>query len=330
MSCTPTTLLNLNLMSKKILIISGPTCTGKTALAVKLAKKFNGELISADSRQVYRGMNIGTGKDHPKNIPIHLIDIINPDQSFSVALYQKLATAKINDIQSRSKLPIVVGGTGLYINSLLTNNTDTYSIKPNRILRFFLNHLSTKTLKRLFRLLDFQTFDSLNNSEINNPHRLIRKIEIRLLRRNPPRNDVIANQPRLVKQSGLNFLHLSLTAPSAFLYKKIDQRVEARLKAGLLEEIKNLLKKYNWSDPGLNCLAYKEFNKLSPSILKGGVRGGFHMENCIAKWHFDEHAFARRQTTWFKKDKNTYKFDITKADYENKLLNKVKIWYNKP
>jgi len=115
----------------KLLIISGPTATGKTALAVKIAKKFNGELISADSRQIYRGMDIGTGKDHSQNVTIHLIDIINPNQSFSVAQYRQLALEKISEIQSQNKLPIIVGGSGQYIDSII-NPQPTFSVKPKK------------------------------------------------------------------------------------------------------------------------------------------------------------------------------------------------------
>ena len=134
-------------MYKKILIISGPTATGKTNIAIKLAKKFNGELISADSRQIYKGMDIGTGKDHPKNIKINLIDIINPNESFSVAQYRELALKSIDNILSKGKLPIIVGGTGQYVESII-NPRETFDIKPNYFLRFFLDRLSVNTLQR--------------------------------------------------------------------------------------------------------------------------------------------------------------------------------------
>jgi tRNA dimethylallyltransferase len=167
-------------MSNKILIISGPTATGKTNLAIKLAKLYNGELISADSRQIYQGMDIGTGKDHLPDVKIHLVDIIKPNQSFSVAQYQTQVFAIITDIHSRHKLPIIVGGTGQYIDSIINPNKSTYSIKPIPFLRFILNKLSTKTIQKIYRFLNPTDFDSLNNSESHNPHRLIRKIEIKL------------------------------------------------------------------------------------------------------------------------------------------------------
>lgn len=299
-------------MSKPLLIISGPTATGKTALAVKLAKKYQGELISADSRQIYRGMDIGTGKDHPPGVKIHLVDLITPDQSFSVAQYQKFALAKITEIQSRGKLPIVVGGTGQYIDSLINPHTETFSVKPNQFLRFFLNKLPLNFLQFTLKTLNFKTFKLLNNSDLHNPHRLIRKIEISL-------------SPKVSKFENFkfeNFLHISLTASNSFLYQQIDQRVEQRLRLGLIDEIKTLLTTYFWSDPGLNTLAYKQFQ---PFFNKKSS-----LESCITVWRFAEHAYARRQKTWFKKKPNLYFFDVSQPNYFNRLVAFLDQCYNKP
>jgi len=298
----------------KILIISGPTATGKTDLAVKLAKEFNGALISADSRQIYQNLDIGTGKDHPKDFKINLIDLITPDLSFSVAQYQKLAFQKISEIYLQNKLPIIVGGTGLYIDSIVNPDKSTYSIQPNPILRFILNKLSTSNIQRIYKLLDKNSFNNLNNSEQHNPHRLIRKIEIKLSRR-----DVLQNVS--TNQNNFNFLHLSLTAPTSFLYPRIDTRVQKRLDIGLLDEIKKLLKKYSWSDPGLNTLAYKEFKDYFSNV-------GVSLAETQKKWTFDEHAYARRQITWFKKQTNIHFIDITKPKYLLHTLDLVKKWYN--
>jgi tRNA dimethylallyltransferase len=294
----------------KLLIISGPTATGKTTLAIKLAKKFNGELISADSRQIYRGMDIGTGKDHPKDVKINLIDIINPDQTFSVEQYRQLALEKISEIHSKNKLPIIVGGTGQYIDSI-TNPQPTFSIKPNKVLRFFLNHFPLKFLQLTLRLLDFKTFKLLNNSDLHNPRRLVRKIEIKFFLKN------IKNLKLKIKN--YDTLHVSLTAPNDYLYSRIDQRVESRLKLGLIGEIKNLLKKYKWSDPGLNCLAYKEFVRADLVSVP---------QKLIDIWRFHEHAYARRQKTWFKKIPGILFFDITLPGFEAKIIKQFGKWYN--
>lgn len=303
----------------KLLVISGPTATGKTDLAVKLAKKYNGELISADSRQIYRGMDIGTGKDQPQGVNLHLLDLINPDESFSVAQFQALALQKISDIQSKGKLPIIVGGTGFYLESIITPDKSTYSIKPNNFLRFFLNRLSTPILQKIYKFLDQKSFSSLNNSEQHNPHRLIRKIEIKITLF----FNKIIFYPSLSKEGtgvDLDILHLSLTAPNDFLYQRINTRVDKRLKLGLLSEIKKLLKKYSWSDPGLNTLAYKEFEDY--------FSGKLTLAQVEKKWAFDEHAYARRQKTWFKKQKNLHFIDITDPNFPQTAFELFQKWYN--
>lgn len=275
-------------------------------MAIELAKKYNGELISADSRQIYRGMDIGTGKDHPKDVKIHLIDIINPDQKFSVSQYYDLALAKIKEIQAKNKLPILVGGTGLYIDSII-NPRQTFNIKPNYFLRFFLDRLPIELLQLIFRLLDFKTFRLLNNSDVNNSRRLIRKIEIHFSRRDA--RSYVSTKP------DFNILHISLTDKIDNIIKKIDTRVQSRLKIGLINEIKSLLTKYKWQNPGLNTLAYKEF------------KTGFTPEN-INTWAIHEHQYARRQITWFKKFKPNYFIDISKPNSQYKINKIVSKWYN--
>lgn len=314
-------LSSLGLMSRmnKLLIISGPTATGKTALAIKMAQEFNGEIISADSRQIYKGMDIGTGKDHPQDIKIHLIDLITPDQKFSVADYQKLALQKIKEIQLKNKLPIIVGGTGFYIDSIINQSYDTFSVKPKKILRYFLNKLPISVLQKIYCFLNKNSYLKLNNSDKNNPYRLIRKIEISILS-----NKKVSP---LLSKGGLggdfDYLHLSLTAPNKYLYQKIDSRVEKRITEGVLTEIKNLLKKYQWTDPGLNTLAYKEFKPYFKNKNQQTV------DEFIKKWKFNEHAYARRQKTWFKKRINTKFIDVTKPKFNEITQSLVKKWYNK-
>jgi len=298
-------------MNHKLLIISGPTATGKTILAIRLAKKYNGEIISADSRQIYKGMDIGTGKDHPHDVKIHLVDIIKPSQSFSSAEFRQLALNKIIKIQSKNKLPIIVGGTGHYIDALINPKT-TFSIKPNNFLRYFLNKFPIFLLQKIYFVLDKNSYQKLNNSDVHNPHRLIRKIEIKL-----------CNNSRITDY-GLritDYLHLSLTAPNKYIFDNIDRRIQSRLDMGLLLEIKNLLKTYKWSDPGLNCLAYKDFKNYFENKLS--------LEKSIELWRFAEHSYARRQKTWFKKISPIHFIDISVASYSKKVTAKINQWYNK-
>lgn len=296
---------------KPILIISGPTASGKTGLAIKMMKLLNGELISADSRQIYKGFDIGTGKDHPKNIKIHMIDILSPNVQYSVSQYREDVLKLIKNIQSTGKIPIIVGGTGQYIQSLIESPRETFDIKPNKLLRFFLNKFNVKTLQFIYKLLDKQKFSQLNHSDVNNPHRLIRKIEICL---SPlSKGDVLR---QMSEDRGIcDYIHISLTAPNQVLFKNIDQRIDERIKQGLENEIKELKKKYKWSAPAFRTHAYKEFEN------------GFSSEN-IQKWHFDEHRYVHRQKSYFKRIPNIHYFDITSSKYPQSVIDFVKKCYN--
>jgi tRNA dimethylallyltransferase len=297
----------------KMLIISGPTATGKTALAVEIAKKYPCELISADSRQIYQGLDIGVGKDHPKNVILHLIDIIKPNQKYSVAEFKQAALKTVNEIHSRGHLPILVGCSGFYIDSIINSGYDTFNIKPNMVLRLILNRLPVSWLKLVLSILDRSTFSQLNHSDINNPYRLIRKIEIKL-------------SPKQIGHStfdirNFDILHISLTAPNEFIYQKIDSRVEDRLKIGHLKELDTLLSKYNWSDTGLLVSAYQSF--------KPYYRHKTDLASCVQKWKYLEHRDARHQKTWFKKQ-SAHFFDISIPGHMSKITPIIAKWYNKP
>jgi tRNA dimethylallyltransferase len=319
----------------KILIISGPTATGKTDLAVELAKKYNGELVSTDSCQIYKGLDIGTGKDQPDKTPIHLVDIINPDQKFSVAQFQKSGLDIINKLHSQNKLPILVGCSGFYLDSLINPKYDTFSIKPNKFWRFISTKLSVKILQKIYKLLDPKNFSKLNNSDINNHYRLTRKIEIKLS--NKKNNKAALSRevdPMKSGTEGFNILHISLIAPLDFLYNRIDARVQKRIDIGFLDEIKNLLKKYSWSDPGLQIGAYQcmkpYFQKISPFVKGRCPQDREVLNDCLQKWKYAEHSDARRQSTYFKsRYQNKAKFiDITFSDFKDKSFRLVSKWYN--
>jgi len=304
-------------MFNKLLVISGPTATGKTDLAVELAKKYNGELVSGDSCQIYQGMDIGTGKDQPEDAPIHLIDIITPDQKFSVADFQKIGLKTIKEIQSRNKLPILVGCSGFYIDSLINPNYTTFSVKPRKLWRFISNFLSVKTLQKIYKFLDKNNFSKLNNSDINNHYRLTRKIEIKLF---SPKN---TDKSLVLKRNlgRLDILHISLTAPLDFLYQRIDARVQKRMDIGFLKEIKKLLKKYKWTDPGFQIAAYQ--------CLRPYFENKKDLDSCLQLWSYAEHSDARRQSCWFKSKSNAHFFDITQKNFSQKISALVSQWYTK-
>lgn len=318
-------------MLKKILIISGPTATGKTDLAVELAKKYNGELVSTDSRQIYKGLDIGTGKDQPENIPIHLIDLITPDQKFSVAQFQKIGLETIKKLQSQNKLPILVGCSGFYLDSLINPSYNTFSVKPNKFLRFILSKLSVKKLQQILKTLDKDIFSKLNNSDKNNSYRLIRKIEIKLSPKKSKKSPLSKGD-----LGGFDLCHISLTAPFPFLYSRIDKRVQKRIDIGFLDEIQKLLKKYSWSDPGLQISAYQ---CLRPYFEKNKKIAPFHqrelpegLRDLITKWQYAEHRDARRQGTYLKSRyrQQAIFFDITRPNFKKEISKITSKWYNEP
>ena len=319
---------NLKSMFNKLLVISGPTATGKTDLAVKLAQKYNGELVSGDSCQIYKGMDIGTGKDQPSDTPIHLIDIITPDQKFSVADFQKIGLETIKEIQSRGKLPILVGCSGFYIDSLINPNYNTFSIKPNKILRFIFKYLSLSTLQKIYKFLDKDGFSKLNHSDINNHYRLTRKIEIKL-------SSLKNIENCKLKIENFDLLHLSLTAPLDFLYQRIDSRVNKRMEIGFLDEIERLLKKYKWTDPGMQIAAYqclRPYFENNKKVIKAPLHQGELPEGLrglVKLWSYAEHSDARRQTCWFKTKSGAIFFDISKDNFDKPIFRLVDKWYNK-
>jgi len=326
----------------KLLIICGPTATGKTNLAIKLAKKFNGEIVSADSRQVYRSMDIGTGKDLPKkikiqkskikiifagkgyvpfahiihDIPVWLYDVVTPKEEFSVAHYTALARPLLADIWERGKLPIVVGGTGLYIRALV-KDIGTSGVEPDPGLRIVLDKLPVRMLQRLVSMLLPSEWSRLNESDRANPRRLIRKIEIAMAGKeysmdgkNPLNADVCT---------------IGLTAPLPYLDKKIDDRVRERVKQGIVKEIEGLLARgIAFSDPGMTSLGYREWQ---PWLTEGFVRTVGSEREIIGVWKRHERQYARRQLTWFKKQPGIDRFDITGVRYEAEIERRVSAWY---
>ncbi len=322
---------------QKLLIICGPTAIGKTSTGIKLAKKYNGEIISADSRQVYKNLDIGTGKDIKKSskfkvqsskkvdtgyyeideVPVWLLDMAEPDQQVTVAEWLTAAEKVISNLRKEDKLPIVVGGTGFYIQGL-TEGIDTLGITPDENLRERLSEWPVKKLQKKLEKLDSGTYQSLNQSDRNNPHRLIRKIEIARAKQKGDFDD--SNHQGGIKKD-VEVLKIGLRAPREVIYKRIDKRVEKRLELGLLEEIKNLLdKSYSWDDPGFNTFGYKEFEHY--------YKGNTPLSKIVRRWKYDEHGYARRQITWFKQDEEINWFDVTADNWFKDLKNLVENWYS--
>lgn len=335
----------------KLLIVCGPTATGKTKLALHLASRFDGELISADSRQIYKYMDIGTGKDFPKNskpkalnlkikfknktyilpayeidgVSLWMYDVVEPDEEFSVAHFQYLAGRVIYDIWNRGKLPIMVGGTGLYIKSLIVPLPRVF-VPPNKKLREKLEEKSLEELQELVRRNLPDIWNFLNQSDRSNPRRLIRKLETALYD-NPTKLS-----HGVILSDKTDIFIVGLKADYHALYKRIDERVETRVNQGIVGEIKKLLGQgYSWDLPAMTGLGYKEWKPLFENRSYWPQETGEINENLknrvIARWKWDEHGYARRQVTWFKKQTDTHWFNATDPKVKQKVATLVARWY---
>ena len=270
----------------KMIIILGPTATGKTKLAVEIAEKYNGEIISADSRQVYKYLDIGTGKDLEdyKNIPYHLIDIIEPDINYSVYTFQKDFIKSYKKIIKKGKKPILCGGTGLYIESLLLNYDLSNSPPPNHNLR---NQLNQKNILELTEYFEKINTNIIQNPKMDTKNRIIRNIEICLNK----------NKTHSKKQNILpikNYKAIGIFPSREIVKKYITTRLEKRLDEGLIQEVKNLLnEKTNKERLHYFGLEYRYIN----NYLKG-----LHTKQEL----FEElnraiHKFAKKQMTFFRR-----------------------------
>ncbi len=272
----------------KVLVILGPTATGKSSLAVSLAKRFNGEIVSADSRQVYKGMDLGTGKITKREmsgIKHHLLDVISPNTLFSVSKYKELAKKEIEKIVQKNKLPIIVGGTGFYIDSIV-KNISLPEVKLNQKLR---TKLEKKSSKQLFKILRSLSPSRARSIDKNNKVRLIRAIEI---------GKALGNVPKIIEgPNKYDFALIGLDLPDKELRKRIHIRLFARIRAGMINEVKRLHKNgVSWKRLQSFGLEYRQIalylqNKITrDEMIK-------NLETDI--WHY-----AKRQRTWFKKNKN--------------------------
>lgn len=317
---------------KKLLVILGPTATGKTDLALNLAKKFNGEIVSCDSRQVYRGLDIGTGKMPSINgelkiengewifngIPIHMYDIVDPKKQYNVADYVRDAERVVKNVQRRRKLPIMVGGAGLYLKALLYGLSNL-AIPVDKEFRKKLEKLSTKQLQERLKQLSDKKWQSLNHSDRQNPRRLIRAIELEIGKRDLGDFNNLENQG-LAKD--FDILKIGLTAPREILYKKVDERVVGRINQGMVEEANKLHKK------GLSFTRMKQLG-LEYGVLANYLEGQINnQEELIKIMQGKIHEYIRRQLTWFKKEKDVNWFDITNQDSSTKVEELIRKWYD--
>ena len=281
----------------KLVVICGPTATGKTATAVKLCRMFNGEIISADSRQIYKDLDIGSGRGRVTDIvPIHLYNLLKPSEQITVVHFRDLAQQKIIEILSRGKIPFLVGGTGFYIQAILGDN-EIEDIPPNPKLREALELLSLTKLGQKLQLLNSEVHLQIDQK---NKRRLIRAIEREEYRQLHP--NTIA--PKRI--SIPNPLMIGLTAERDYLDKKIDRRTEKMIQEGLLDEVRLVLLKYGSDAPALDAIGYRQF---IPHLF-----GEQSLEDAVLAKNTAEHQYAKRQITWFKRDERINWFDIGKRE----------------
>ncbi len=277
-----------------VLAIAGPTASGKTWLGVELAKTYGGEVVSADSMQIYKGMDIASAKptaEEMQGIPHHLISVLDRDVSFSAADYVKLANEAIEDILSRGKLPIIVGGTGLYIDSLL-NNVQFAEIKSDSAYREKLYEISrSEGNERLYAELCEADPSAAESIHMNNTVRLVRALEVIHV---TGRKFSELKEESVSVESPYDSLILGLNAADrALLYERIDMRVDEMVKAGLVEEAHELWQE-NAMRTAANAIGYKE---LIPYF-----EGNALMSECIDKIKQGTRHYAKRQLTWFRKN----------------------------
>jgi len=276
-------------MNNKIVVIVGPTASGKTGLSIKLAKKFRGEVISADSRQVYKGMNIGTGKATKREmqgIPHHLLDVVSPEKRFTVTDYRKLAEKAIRNIQKKNKLPIIAGGTGFYIQALI-DGIAIPEVKPDFKLR---KRLEEKPAQDLFMQLEKLDPERAKNIDKFNKRRLIRALEIILKTKNtipPPKKNPIDS----------DVLFIGINKPN--LKDLIGNRLLKRLRQGMVAEVKKL------HASGVSWKRLEEFG-LEYRYIAYFLQNKMGKEEMIEKLQKEIEHYAKRQMTWFKRDKRIH------------------------
>ncbi|MEG0614195.1 MAG: tRNA (adenosine(37)-N6)-dimethylallyltransferase MiaA [Oscillospiraceae bacterium] len=301
---------------QKILVVVGPTASGKTALAIELAKIYNGEIISADSMQIYKGLDIATAKPTAAEmceIPHHLIGFLNSDEKFSVADYLTLANEKIVEILSRQKLPIIAGGTGLYVSSLVDNIQFDDTVSDEKIRQRLYDEAKTKGnqfLLEKLKKIDEETAATLHQ---NNITRIIRALEYFEITGKKLSSQKILSKavesPYEFTIIGLNFLDRKE------LYDRIDERVEIMLKTGLINEVKTVYESQNLKTAH-QAIGYKE---LIPYFQKTSS-----LDECIAKIKQETRHYAKRQLTWFRRDERINWIYIDKTLTIENIIEKCK------
>ena len=290
---------------QKLLVIIGPTAVGKTNLSIEMAKRYNGEIISGDSMQIYRGMDIGTAKitnEEMQGIPHHLIDIKEPEETFSVAEFQLLVRAKINEIAGRGKLPIIVGGTGLYIQSVIYDYQFS-DVPGDEVFRTELEERAEQIgNEELYKELQAVDPESAKQIHPNNVRRVIRALEIFHLTGKTMQDYQSKQQPDLLYDTAL----IGLTMDREKLYERINLRVDIMIEQGLLDEVKSLYQKGLRDYQSIQAIGYKEiYDYLDDNVT---------WDTAVSQLKQNSRRYAKRQLTWFRNKMDVQWFDMTNVD----------------
>ena len=298
-------------MEKKpmVIVIAGPTASGKTALGIELAKRINGEIISSDSMQIYQDMNIGTAKpikEEMQGIPHHLLDFVSPEERYSVANFKQDAQKTIEQILIKGKTPIIVGGTGLYINSLI-DGIDFPDITIDESYRTELDKIAKKQgLEVLYKQAQQIDPEAMKQISPKDKKRICRVLEIY-----HQTGKTKTEQEKESRKKGVpyDYLVFAIDMKRELLYDRINRRVDKMIQQGLIQEVKNLLRKYKTFPTAMQGLGYKEVVEY--------LIGNINKEEMIEKIKQETRRYAKRQLTWFRRNKQTIWLDGTKEIQNN-------------
>ncbi len=298
---------------KPMIILTGPTAVGKTDLSIQLAKVINGEIISADSMQVYRHMDIGSAKVTPEEmdgVPHHLIDVLEPEEEFNVVVFQKLAKEALTGIYERGHIPIIVGGTGFYIQALLYDIDFTENDGDTAIRRELEKLAQTQGAGCLHQMLQEIDPESAAAIHQNNVKRVIRAIEFY---RQTGKKISLHNEQEREKQSPYQFLYYVLDTDRKILYERIDRRVDLMMEHGLVDEVKHLADMGCTRDMvSMQGLGYKE--------ILDYLSGEIPLEEAVYILKRDTRHFAKRQITWFKRERDVRWLELEQFQNDRKKV----------
>jgi len=305
--------MNTKVEKPKIIVICGQTCIGKTALAIKIAKAVNGEIISADSMQVYRHMDIGTAKptlDEQASVPHYMIDVVEPDEHFDAARFALMAGAKIIQLHEQGIVPLVVGGTGLYINALLYGLSRARPA-DQKVLQRLKNEASTHGTGFLYQKLRECDSAAADRIHPNDTFRLIRALEVFEV---TGKTISSFHQKHRFKDKQFDFLQVGLTMDRDNLYDRINTRVDIMIHEGLLNEVKGLLAQgYSNNLKSMQSIGYRH--------MVDYIQKHFSWEDTVRLLQRDTRRYAKRQMTWFKRDTNI----LWKESHQSKnIIEKIK------